>query len=147
MGLHGVGVDLVYVPRFLRFARDHRRRLPEMFTRDELLRGAERMAMAFAVKEAALKAIGDLSGWELDWREIASPDGEAGTVALSGRVAAHARRLGLAGITASVSRFGEYAMASVLVLERRLPLAAQPSACARTPRCAGLPRRRRRRAR
>ena len=114
MGIHGIGVDLVSLPRFERFALEHRARLPEMFTADELARGHERMASAFAVKEAALKAIGGLTGWELDWREIESPAEEAGSVALHGTVAAHAKTLGLGAVTVSVARWGAFAMASVI---------------------------------
>ena len=111
--IHGVGVDLVALSRFRRFAREHAARLPEMFTRTELARGEAGLAEAFAVKEAALKAIGGLTGWELDWREI----GWEGTqVSLTGAVAAHAKRLGVCTVTASVSRFGEYAMASVIAV-------------------------------
>lgn len=111
--VHGVGVDLVSLPRFRRFAREHEGRLPEMFTRAELARGTEKMAAAFAVKEAALKAIGGLTGWELDWREIASPARD-GAVALSGVVAAHAKALGIVTVATSVSGFGEFVLASVI---------------------------------
>lgn len=117
--IHGVGVDLVALSRFRRFAREHAARLPEMFTGPELARAAKGdaagLAEAFAVKEAALKAIGGLTGWELDWREIGW---EGGSVALTGAVAAHAKRLGVGAVTASVSRFGEYAMASVIAVSR-----------------------------
>lgn len=89
-----------------------------MFTRAELARGTERMAAAFAVKEAALKAIGGLTGWELDWREIGSPAGKGGAVALTGAVAAHARKIGVVAVRASISAFGELVLASVIV-ERR----------------------------
>ena len=115
MAVHGVGVDLVSLARFRRFAREHEDRLPEMFTRLELSRGTDALAEAFAVKEAALKAIGGLTGWELNWREIGW---EGGTVALTGVVAAHAKRLRIAAIRASVSRFGAYAMASVIAEQR-----------------------------
>ena len=117
LAVHGVGVDLVSLPRFRRFAREHEGRLPEMFTRAELARGTERMAAAFAVKEAALKGIGGLTGWELDWREIGSPAGD-GAVALTGVVAAHAKKIGVVSVHASISAFGEMVLASVIV-ERR----------------------------
>lgn len=96
--IHGVGVDLVHLDRFARFARDHEQRLPEMFTRAERARPAH-LAEAFAIKEAALKAIGGLTGWELDWREIQSTGGE---VILSGSVAKHAKKLGVARVHGSV---------------------------------------------
>jgi holo-[acyl-carrier protein] synthase len=115
--VHGIGVDLVSLPRFRRFAGEHETRLPEMFTRGELARGTEKMAAAFAVKEAALKAIGGLTGWELDWREIGSPSRD-GAVALTGAVAAHAKTLGIVSVAASVTAFGDFVMASVIVESR-----------------------------
>ena len=113
MALHGVGVDLVALARFRRFAAEHETRLPEMFTRAERARGIDGMAAAFAVKEAALKAIGGLTGWELNWREIGSPRKD-GAVTLTGDVARHAKKLGVTSVTVSVSRFGENVMASVI---------------------------------
>ena len=97
----GIGVDLVHLDRFERFTRDHAARLPEMFTEGERRRPAF-LAEAFALKEAALKAIGGLTGWELDWREIEA--GAAGRVRLSGSVARHARRLGVARVHGSAMR-------------------------------------------
>jgi len=108
----------VALERFRRFAQEHAARLPEMFTRTELARAAkvsDGLAEAFAVKEASLKAIGGLTGWELDWCEIGW---EGASVALTGAVAAHAKRLRIGAITVSVSRFGEYAMASVIAASR-----------------------------
>lgn len=115
--IHGVGVDLVSLARFRRFAAEHATRLPEMFTRSELARGDDGMAAAFAVKEAALKAIGGLTGWELDWREIGSPKAD-GAVTLTGEVARHAKTHGVGGVTVSVTRFGAFAMASVIATKR-----------------------------
>jgi phosphopantetheinyl transferase (holo-ACP synthase) len=69
-----------------------------MFTRAERARPA-RLAEAFAIKEAALKAIGGLTGWELDWREIEAEERE---VKLSGSVAKHAKKLGVGRVHASV---------------------------------------------
>ncbi len=97
--IHGVGVDLVHLDRFERFARDHAARLPEMFTERERSRSAS-LAEAFALKEAALKAIGGLTGWELDWREIES----GSSLRLSGQVARHAKKLGIARVHGAVTR-------------------------------------------
>lgn len=113
MALHGVGVDLVALERFRRFATEHATRLPDMFTRSERLRGTDGMAAAFAVKEATLKALGGLTGWELNWLEIGSPRKD-GAVTLTGKVARHAKTLGVKSVTVSVSRFGEHVMASVI---------------------------------
>ena len=109
--IHGVGVDLVSLERFSRFARDHAGRLPEMFTAGELARRAE-LGRAFALKEAALKAIGGLTGWELDWREIASD--RDGRLRLSGTVAAHAKKLGVGRLQASVSEVDGRVLATVI---------------------------------
>lgn len=90
-----------------------------MFLPDELSRSDERLAVAFAVKEAAMKSLGGLTGWELDWREIGSPgSADGGSVVLAGTVAAHAAKLGVAGITVSVTRWGRYALASAIALGR-----------------------------
>lgn len=96
----GIGVDLVHLDRFERFARDHADRLPEMFTERERARPAF-LAESFALKEAALKAIGGLTGWELDWREI---EAREGVLSLSGAVKRHAAKLGVARVHGSVMR-------------------------------------------
>jgi holo-[acyl-carrier protein] synthase len=122
--IHGVGVDLVSVARFEKFARDHAHRLPEMFTAAERKGGVARMAAAFAVKEAALKAIGGLTGWELDWSEIRAPSGDAGAVTLAGKVAAHAKTLGVKSVSSSITRFttdGEGFEMACVIAERREP--------------------------
>ena len=109
--LHGVGVDLVHLDRFEKFARDHADRMPEMFTAREKNRAA-----AFAIKEAVLKAIGGLTGWELDWREIEARVDRGGSVEvrLGGAVARHAKKLGVARVTASVVRQGKRLLATAI---------------------------------
>ena len=108
--IHGVGVDLVSIERFDDFARRHRRRLPEMFTPVER-RAPRALAECFAVKEAVLKALGGLIGWELDWREIGW---ERGAVVLSGSVREHAARLAVGAVRASVSRMPGHVLATAL---------------------------------
>ena len=115
--IHGVGVDLVHLDRFRRFLDDHSARVDEMFTPAELAARPRltSLAAAFAIKEAALKAIGGLTGWELDWREI----GSGGTaVALAGSVSKHARALGVGALHATLSRSGQRVIATVIA-ERR----------------------------
>lgn len=119
--LHGVGVDLVRIARFERFARKHAARLPELFAPAELRRGPAHLPVAFAVKEAALKAIGGLTGWDLDWREIAAPSGASGGVVLRGAVRAHAARLGVGRVEASTARFRGYALVTVIALRGGSP--------------------------
>ena len=113
--IHGIGIDLVQLDRFARFARDHRDRLPHMFSPWERAQPA-RLPEAFAVKEATLKALGGLSGWELDWREIAlAADGR---LRLHGSTRAHAARLGVKGITGSVARRADACVIATAIATR-----------------------------
>ena len=112
--IHGVGVDLVSLERFDDFARSHRRRLPEMFTPVER-RKPRALAECFAVKEAVLKALGGLIGWELDWREIGW---ERGAVVLTGSVRAHAAKLAVGAVRASATRIPGHVLATATVETR-----------------------------
>lgn len=113
--IHGIGIDLVQLDRFARFARDHHDRLPAMFSPWERAQPA-RLPTAFAVKEATLKALGGLSGWDLDWREIAlGPDGR---LRLRGSTRAHAERLGVTGISGSVTRLPDACVIATAIATR-----------------------------
>ncbi len=109
--IHGVGVDLVDRARFRRFARDHRRRLRGIFTRAE--RGNRRLAEAFSLKEATLKALGGLSGFEVRWREIETM-GRGGRVRLAGSVRAHAETLGVRSVHGALVRQRDAVLAMVI---------------------------------
>lgn len=62
-----------------------------------------------------MKAIGGLSGWELDWREIESVRARHDVqVRLHGSIAAHAKRVGAGALRASVSRIGGKVLATVI---------------------------------
>jgi phosphopantetheine--protein transferase-like protein len=116
--IHGVGVDLVHLDRVRRFASDHQGRLPEMFSREERASPA-RMAEAFALKEAVLKALGGLSGWELNWREIGTRgQGPTREIRLYGKVKAHAQRLAVGELFASVAAARGAVMATVIAQAR-----------------------------
>ena len=112
-GIHGVGVDLVTLARFERFAFDHGRSLPDLFRASERrrFRTPRALAGAWAVKEAALKAIGGLTGWDVNWREI---EVGPGRVTLSGTVARHARRLAVGSLSSSTTAHGDAILATVI---------------------------------
>lgn len=132
--IHGVGVDLVSLERFDDFARRHAPRLPDMFTATERrgARSRERLAECFAVKEAVLKALGGLIGWELDWREIAW---ERGAVVLRGSVEAHAASLAIGTVRASATRLPGHVLATATVerLSERAPAARASAELPRRP--------------
>lgn len=112
--IHGVGVDLVRLDRFERFARDHASKLSDLFDdreRRALRRDVRALAAAWAAKEAALKAIGGLSGWDVDWRELRA---DRGGVALAGATARHARRLGVRALHLSTSTAPGAVLATVI---------------------------------
>lgn len=68
-----------------------------------------------------MKAIGGLSGWELDWREIESVRRRHQVeVTLRGAVAAHAKKLGVGALRANVSRVSGKVLATVIA-ERSVP--------------------------
>ncbi len=70
----GIGVDLVALPRFETFLQRHGDELEEVFTPRELAApGAPRglyLATRWALKEAALKAVGTGWGPGLAWTEV-----------------------------------------------------------------------------
>lgn len=67
-----------------------------------------------------MKAIGGLSGWELEWREIESVRRRHEVaVRLHGAVAAHAAKLGVGTLRASVSRMSGKVLATVIAERTR----------------------------
>ena len=84
---------------------------------------AERLAARFAAKEAAIKAF-DLAEAGIDWRHIEVRSDAAGRphLALHGRAAECARRLGSSAMALSLSHDGDQACAIVAALVD--PLAA-----------------------
>lgn len=114
--IHGVGVDVVHLPRFEKFARDHAGRLNDVFRPEEraLHRTTRALASAWAVKEAVLKAIGGLDGWGVDWSEIRV---EAAGVRLAGAVKRHATKLRVGRIEISTSALADSIFATAIALE------------------------------
>lgn len=120
-----VGLDVVDIRRvsesMARFGAQFAQRL---FSSDEISyamacegQEAERLAARFAAKEAAIKAF-ELSELGVDWRDIEVrklPDG-ACRLALHGRAAQQAERLGVREIALSLSHDGDYAAAVVTAL-------------------------------
>lgn len=97
----GVGVDIVDLARFRRHAERTPELLERLFAATELLtpEGGRRpwpaLAVGFAAKEAAAKALGGPAG--IDWHDIAVGTGPAGdpTLVLTGRGREVADRLGI----------------------------------------------------
>lgn len=120
-----VGLDLVDVRRIResveRFGDRFMRRL---FSEQEIAyataqsaRTAEHLAARFAAKEAAIKAFA-LAEAGTDWRDIEvqrAADG-ACSLALHGRAAAAAERLGVTHVALSLSHDGDYAGAVVTAI-------------------------------
>lgn len=120
----GTGIDIVEVSRVeAAIARFGRRFLERVFTEAEIryceskANRMERYAARFAAKEAGMKALG--TGWSggVTWRglEVSREPGGRPTLALRGRAAQHAARLGVKRISLSVSHIATQAVAQVIL--------------------------------
>jgi len=122
--VHAHGIDIVEVARIERMLADHGEHfLDRVFTAHERgdcdvtpARRAARLAARFAVKEAALKALG--TGWRsgIAWTDVETrlePSG-APVLRLHGRARAIADEQGLGRWLVSISHAGGIATASVL---------------------------------
>jgi holo-[acyl-carrier protein] synthase len=120
-----VGLDVVDVNQVRGSLQQFGRRyLSRLFTEDEIgyalqarEQCAERLAARFAAKEAAIKAF-SLSEVGVSWRDIEvrkQPDGGC-RLALHGKAARAAVRLGVSDIALSLSHDGDYAGAVVTAL-------------------------------
>ena len=120
----GTGIDIVEVSRVeAAIARFGRRFLERVFTEAEIryceskANRMERYAARFAAKEAGMKALG--TGWNggVAWRdlEVAREPGGRPTLALRGRAAQHAVRLGVKRTSLSVSHIATQAVAQVIL--------------------------------
>lgn len=117
-----VGVDIVEVARveasLRRFGDRFRRRV---YTRAELAETAERphsLAVRFAAKEAAIKALGS-SEMALHEIEVVKRTGGRPELRLHGRAAARAAALGVEELALSLSHSREYAVAMVVLRQAR----------------------------
>jgi len=121
--LVGTGVDITEVDRIRRsLARFGSRFTGHIYTAQEIaycearrLRAAESFAARFAAKEAAAKALGTGIGRGVTWKEIEvqRKPGHAPTLALTGRAAEHAARLGVRHMRLSLTHTAQLAMAMV----------------------------------
>jgi holo-[acyl-carrier protein] synthase len=119
----GLGVDIAEVDRIeAAIARHGQHFLDRVFTPAEIAycskhrNRAERFAGRFAVKEAAMKALG--TGWRrgvrwVDIEVIREPSGKP-TLKLSGASRAIADRLGVTHIAVTITHTGNMALAEVI---------------------------------
>jgi holo-[acyl-carrier protein] synthase len=123
MRIIGHGIDLVEVSRIAAMLEGHGARFVQrVFTPGEAERGAgsrreaEHLAARFAVKEAALKALG--TGWSggVAWTDIEVVRLASGqpTLNVTGRAAELAAAQGVSEWRVSISHTGTHAMASVM---------------------------------
>lgn len=129
-----VGLDVVDVRRVSEsMERFGPRFAQRLFSDDEIAyaasgegQAAERLAVRFAAKEAAIKAF-DLAEAGVSWRDIEVQKLPSGAcrLALRGRAAAQAERLGVSEIALSLSHDGDFAAAVVTALA--LPISEHPT--------------------
>ncbi len=122
----GTGVDLCEVDRMRQAIERHGKRFVDrVFTERESAYAErkanryERYAARFAAKEAGMKALG--TGWRggLGWRDLEVTNLPSGrpTLALHGKAAEFAEKLGVRNISLSLTHTTEQAMA-VVILEK-----------------------------
>src|ERR1700758_5348641 len=120
----GTGIDIAEVPRIAEsIARFGDRFLNRVFTAGEIkycdskANRVERYAARFAAKEAAMKALG--TGWNhgVRWRdiEVQRKPGGRPTLALHGKAAEFASRLGTKNVALSLTHTADQAFAQVIL--------------------------------
>ena len=123
MGVRGVGVDLVRIPRLREvIGRWNERFLLRVFTDGEIAycRGRRdpviHFAARFAAKEAGMKALGTGFSLGVQWRdlEVRREPGQRPTLHLSGRAAERANSMGVTRLSLSLSHSRTVALAVVL---------------------------------
>jgi holo-[acyl-carrier protein] synthase len=119
----GMGIDIAEVPRIRAVIEAQRERfLRRVYTEDEVAyceefkNKYERYAGRFAVKEAAMKALG--TGWSRGVRwvdvEVVRQRGSRPTLALRGEAKKIADRMGVKHIAVSITHTAEQALAQVI---------------------------------
>src|ERR1700687_3313495 len=119
----GMGIDIAEVPRIRSVIEAQRERfLRRVYTLDEVAyceqfkNKYERYAGRFAVKEAAMKALG--TGWSRGVRwvdvEVVRQRGGRPMVALKGEAKKIAERMGVKNIAVSITHTAEQAFAQVI---------------------------------
>ena len=120
----GTGIDLCDVGRIRHAIERHGRRiLDRVFTEreiayaDQRANRYERYAARFAAKEAAMKALG--MGWSggIGWRDLEVTNLASGrpTLALHGKAAEIAEKLGVRNVSLSLTHTANQAMAVVIL--------------------------------
>jgi len=119
----GMGIDIVEVKRIAAIIESQKERfLRRVYTLDEVAycerfkNRYERYAGRFAVKEAAMKALG--TGWSRGVRwvdlEVARQPGGRPTLIIKGEAKKIADRLGVKSIAISITHTAEQALAQVI---------------------------------
>lgn len=113
-----IGVDIIEIARIEKaIARWGERFLHRIYTESELKLYGKKpssLAVRFASKEAVMKLLG--TGWiGIGWKEIETLSHPSGKPRLNlyGRAQTEAEKLGLKGVTISLSHSKEYAIAFV----------------------------------
>jgi holo-[acyl-carrier protein] synthase len=121
------GVDIVAVSRLRAVCERHGRFVEETFTENERLYCMSKrdpyphLAGRFAAKEACLKALGRGlrgAGGMLGEIEVAREPSGRPSLRLSGRAGKLAGRLGVSGMTVSISHAGDLAVSTVILTGR-----------------------------
>ena len=136
MGVRGVGVDLVKIPRMRDvISRWDERFLRRVFTEQEIAYcrarrdPAPHFAARFAAKEAGMKALGTGLRLGVKWREleVRREHGEAPTLELHGRT----REIGFARggrrMLLALRHDGDYALAQALLVDDDPAVTADPA--------------------
>src|SRR5882672_3196304 len=119
----GMGIDVAEVPRIQQVIESQRERfLRRVYTLDEVAyceqfkNKYERYAGRFAVKEAAMKALG--TGWRRGVRwvdfEVVRETGGRPTLAITGEAAKIAQQLGVKSVALSITHTAAQALAQVI---------------------------------
>jgi holo-[acyl-carrier protein] synthase len=123
--IHGVGVDLVNIPRMREvIARWQEKFIRRVFTDGEIAYCRARrdpvphFAARFAAKEAALKALGTGLRLGVSWREleVRRERGEAPVLVLSGRSREIGEARGGRRMLLALSHEGDYAVAQAMLV-------------------------------
>lgn len=112
----GIGVDSIEIARVARAIRGNSRLMERLYTAGEIQefppRPAPRMAVLFAAKEAAFKALGTgLAGHSWQQVEILHKPGGAPYICLHGRARDTAKSQGISALHISLSHDQERAVA------------------------------------
>lgn len=122
----GIGIDVQSIERVERLLVEHEERVGEVFTQRELnycigkRYPAEHLAARLAAKEAAIKALGCVSGFTLDWSEIEilSDGTSVPSLSFSGELSRVVAALRIKRSHLTLSHSHEVAIAHVLLISQ-----------------------------